>query len=867
MAEKSNLYMDTFNSYNRLQQELTFIEQKYAYLLNQRKITKKEDSEWFEELKKQLMEYWITTDREKIRRNGLIETLSRLKEEEIIDILNTFFWIENEEMPEEKSENLNNILLSSFLSDINHYKAVKNEMAAILSVEDKKAIINRMWKLVKEDLMKTLKTEESLYDFKEWKKLTYRWNKKFSKSRRKWLKDEGTTEANVHWFSSNELHEKFTTSILTFHEIEKLYQKYNYIFTMRDIKDTHTILKALRKWEMMLMTWDTWSWKTELSLLIANIYLDEIYKDRADRRNKKPILVTGNSDTDFSDLTVEKIITSKNAITDQNDAIFWTEQERTNTQDVLHYLLKNKEVKEEIKKAIENGEWTSEEKEKLKTDLENYDMFKYNIFTEFHLQWIVKAMENGVPLILDEINGIPPEVLLWLNHYFTRKVGEEITIWNGFNPIRIKKWFCIICTGNDKDENSRMARYQGRYGIDESLLNRMHRICKWYYNQTADSNDYVNRNIQLERDKDWQSEHYKSQLEYMNENELYGVILMLCFYDEDKDRLAKKLDKTKKINEISEATLLQKMVNTETVGFNLMKESFKDLSREQSKKKTFRDLRSLANFIHFVQWAYQGSILLSGEKLELNKSPFSMRQLVSIIRDWKSDTKSLRYHLYNKYIREIPIDNDDRYTIYRIAQEVWFIDKNWHINKSSESKKEITEILEKNNSEEYHKWAHTRDAHLEEINIDDNLLENNLIITKQDIYKEYFGEQFWNIDDSEFEQQIEEEKEKLREDSWVEIQEENIENVRERVAIILDDICEFLDKPDNTYIKKMEFSIYRTLIQICKKEEGSYVYFSQWSDDAVKKAEEILWKILENCQDGEDPEWLFNLVQELKAIE
>ena len=38
---------------------------------------------------------------------------------------------------------------------------------------------------------------------------------------------------------------------------------------------------------------------------------------------------------------------------------------------------------------------------------------------------------------------------------------------------------------------------------------------------------------------------------------------MLCFYDEDKDRLAKKLDKTKKIKEISEATLLQKMVNTD----------------------------------------------------------------------------------------------------------------------------------------------------------------------------------------------------------------------------------------------------------------------------------------------------------------
>jgi hypothetical protein len=46
-----------------------------------------------------------------------------------------------------------------------------------------------------------------------------------------------------------------------------------------------------------------------------------------------------------------------------------------------------------------------------------------------------------------------------------------------------------------------------------------------------------------------------------------------------------------------------------------------------------------------------------------------MRQLVSIIRDWKSDTKSLWYHLYNVYVRQIPVANEDRYYVYRIAQE------------------------------------------------------------------------------------------------------------------------------------------------------------------------------------------------------
>ncbi len=866
MEGRTTIYMDTFNKYNGLQQELTFLEQKYAYFLNQRDIKNNKDSEWFEAFQNQLEEYWINTNREKIRRDGLMETLSQLDEGKIIDILNTFFWIENDKISEEKWEILNNILLSDFLSDINHYKEVKRDMKEIMWDEDKKAIINRMWKIVKQDLMATLKNDKSLQDFSEWSNLKYTSERRFSRFRRRWAKDIKELERDtIREFHSEELHEKFTTSILTFHEIEKLYQKYNYVFTMRDMKDTHTILRALRKWEMVLMTWDTWSWKTELGLLIANIYLDEIYKDNKERNEKKPILVTGNSDTDFSDLTVEKIITSKNAVTDQNDAILWTENERTNTQDVLNHLLKSDDIKRDILEVIENERWiTSDKKDKLKRDLENYDMFKYNIFTEFHLQWIVKAMENWVPLILDEINGIPPEVLLWLNHYFTRKVGEEINIWNWFKPIRIKKWFCIICTGNDKDENSKIARYQGRFGIDESLLNRMHRVCKWYYNQTTDSKDFDNRNSQIEG----QAEKQQSQLEYMNENELYGVILMLCFYDEDKANRTKKLGKTRKIDEISNDTLLKKMINTETVWFNLMKESFKKSSnREAIKEKIFTELKSLAKFIHYVQGAYQwNGIMIGKDKLELNKSPFSMRQLVSIIRDWKGDTKSLWSHLYNKYTREIPVNNDDRYTIYRIAQEVWFIEKKLHIDRSSDSIQEITEILERNNNEEYHSWAHTRDAHIEAIDLDENILENNIIITKQDVYKEYFGENFWNVDDSEFVQQIEAEKEEQMKSEWTEIQEENIEDIRERVATTLDNISEFLDRSNNAYVKQIDFKTYRTLKQFCEKEWENYVYLMQWSKDSVKEAEQILWKILENFQDGEDTEWLSNLVQELKGI-
>ena len=858
---RTTLYMDTFNRFNRYQQELTFLNQKYASFFNQRDEAlvnvdedgreTREDTKWFKEFQDKLKEFGVEVDRDMVRRKGIMEILYPLTEEQIVEVLE-FFWIENSKKKNEADEDtLNNILLEGFLSDFNRYKAIKKDLDEMLSNDDTRAIIYRIWKLIRKDLLATLKSDKSLLE--AWEVVTFEWKKKFWKRNGKWEKAE--ENPSVEQFDSKELHEKFTTSVLTFHEIEKLYQKYNYVFTMRDIKDLHVILSALRSGEMILMTWDTWSWKTELSLLIADLYLDEVYTDKSERKEKRPIFVTGNSDTDFSDLTLEKIMTSKNSLSDQNDAIFWSDDDKKKRlTSVFDTILKSDEVQEATRKRIDA---TDEKKAKLKEDLKNFDLFKLNIFTEYHMQWIVKAMENGVPLILDEINGIGPEVLLWLNHYFTRRVGQTISLWNGFDPITIKKWFCIICTWNDKNENSKINRYQWRYNIDESLLNRMYRICKWYHKQEV--TDYGNENRILEGGQD-------TQLDYMNENELYGVILMLCF---------NKKWNNKDIDEISNSTILKKMINTQTVGFDLIKESFKGKSVNESKEEVFNELRSLAKFVHYVQEAYQwGAYLDNASAAKLNSSPFSMRQLVSIIRDWKSDTKSLWYHLYNVYVRQIPVANDDRYWVYRIAQEVWFIRKDDHIENRPEDIKRVTQELEKNNTEEFHMWSHTRNAHIKETKVDDALLESHLIITKQDFYKEYFWRQFWNISDEAFQQQIDEEKKELVEMWKMEIVEDSVEDLKINVEVSLDAIATYLEDEDNGYCKALDFTPYSCLKYFCndKDSKWKYSYIELWErEDKLKEAHDILIRIVEKFQNGdsvtdEGVQELTEAIQELKKL-
>jgi hypothetical protein len=176
----------------------------------------------------------------------------------------------------------------------------------------------------------------------------------------------------------------------------------------------------------------------------------------------------------LSDFTLEKVISSENMMTKSSDDLIRGERNATTLKEkVLDTIIDKSAIKKEIMSEIDQGEKTDEEKEQLKQEIEQLDLDKYHIFTKYHAKGLIKAMHDGVPLIIDEMNAIRPEVLIGLNHYFTRKVGEKITLPNGLGSFEIKEGFCILATGNDKEANTKKEMYEGRYKIDESLINRM----------------------------------------------------------------------------------------------------------------------------------------------------------------------------------------------------------------------------------------------------------------------------------------------------------------------------------------------------------------------------------------------------------
>jgi len=80
---------------------------------------------------------------------------------------------------------------------------------------------------------------------------------------------------------------------------------------------------------------------------------------------------------------------------------------------------------------------------------------------------LVRAMRDGKPLIIDEMDGIPHSIIMRLNHVLTRRPGDTVKVQeNGGGDIIVKKGFAVLATANIKS-----ARYK-REELDAAFLSR-----------------------------------------------------------------------------------------------------------------------------------------------------------------------------------------------------------------------------------------------------------------------------------------------------------------------------------------------------------------------------------------------------------
>ncbi|MDQ5963640.1 MAG: 5 protein [Patescibacteria group bacterium] len=88
--------------------------------------------------------------------------------------------------------------------------------------------------------------------------------------------------------------------------------------------------------------------------------------------------------------------------------------------------------------------------------------------TVFREGVLVECMEQGIPLVLDEVNLIDPAIAMRLQDILLRKPGDVITLQeDGGRPITIKRGFTVFATANEASE-----RYQARAILDPAFRDR-----------------------------------------------------------------------------------------------------------------------------------------------------------------------------------------------------------------------------------------------------------------------------------------------------------------------------------------------------------------------------------------------------------
>lgn len=239
--------------------------------------------------------------------------------------------------------------------------------------------------------------------------------------------------------------------------------------------------------------------------------------------------------------------------------------------------------------------------------------------SDFFLGPIYRAMEEGRPVIIDEVNAIPHEVLISLNHILTRKVGDKVNVQqNSGSSVEVKEGFGIIMTGN---LNQGQETYIDREDMDPAFLSRLHKIEYDYLPQSTDGT--------LEEAGEEDQQFHLLLAEIMDRN---GNI-------EVPEGAVKKLWNLAKAARITQNVFAGKEISS----------------------------------AFYFQEGGGRSI-----KYLLKENLLSMRSLENVVKQWKAEgcAQEVDYYLWNNFIREGTVAADRAYLYQLLKDRFGFFQSN-----------------------------------------------------------------------------------------------------------------------------------------------------------------------------------------------
>lgn len=187
--------------------------------------------------------------------------------------------------------------------------------------------------------------------------------------------------------------------------------------------------------------------KTELAMHVAQKYI-----------GKEALIISGSKHTTLAELYGHQVL----------------EIDKINKEELDGFI---QEVEVKFNEWVDTNSKSSEEEKNRAHDriLQTHlAQLKGGTISDFFLGPIYRAMAEGRPIIIDEINTIPHEVLVSLNHILTRQVGDKINIQQDTGrSVEVQEGYGVIMTGN---LNQGQEKYIDRQDMDPAFLSRLYKI-------------------------------------------------------------------------------------------------------------------------------------------------------------------------------------------------------------------------------------------------------------------------------------------------------------------------------------------------------------------------------------------------------
>ncbi len=373
-------------------------------------------------------------------------------------------------------------------------------------------------------------------------------------------------------------------------------------YVKRQAEDITTHLRANKP---VMLSGHLGSGKTELAMHVAKNYI-----------NKEALVVSGSKHTSLAEFYGHQVL----------------EIEKTNKEELDNFT---KEVEQKFNEWLkENSEVDENEKNRAHDRiLQTYlTQFKDGTISDFFLGPIYQAMDEGRPVIIDEVNAIPHETLISLNHILTRQVGEKINVQqNTGTQVEVKEGFGIIGTGNldQGQEDQDQERYIGLQNMSPAFRSRFYELEHDYLPQKTEGN--------LEDGAD-------------EENELFHL------------SLAKVMDKNGNIE--------------------APKNSIKKLWNLAKSAKVTQDVFA-GKEIDSAYYFQESGPANRSTKYLLKESVMSIRGIENILEQWKKEgyEKELDYYVWKEFVSQSTVASDKAYLYQQLKDRFnFFQSKGWEQN-------------------------------------------------------------------------------------------------------------------------------------------------------------------------------------------